>query len=68
MDRPCPEVSNNIKHLYVCIMLLENDLLTLSMVMGLILTPFLNPKCSQIGRPCPDISKKVLHQYNKPRY
>ena len=24
MGKPCPEVSNNIKHLYVCIMLLEN--------------------------------------------
>ena len=28
-------VSNNIWHLYVCIMLVENDLLTLSMGMGL---------------------------------
>ena len=40
-------------------MLLENDLLTLSMGMGLKLTPFINPKCFKIGRPCPDVSKKV---------
>ena len=36
MGRPCPEVSNNIKHLYVCLMLLENFfLLTLFMGVGL---------------------------------
>ena len=40
-------------------MLLENDLLILSMGMGLKLTPFMNPKCGYIGRPCPDVSKKV---------
>ena len=33
MGRPCPEVSNNIYHLYVCMMLLKNDLLTISMGM-----------------------------------
>ena len=25
MVRPCPEVSNNIQHLYVCLMLLEKN-------------------------------------------
>ena len=44
MDRPCPEVSN-INNTYVCIMLLETDLLTLSMGMGSKLPPFVNPKC-----------------------
>ena len=59
LERFCPDVSKNIQHLYVCIMLLENDLLTLSMGMGLKLPLYINPKCSQIGRPCPDVSKKV---------
>ena len=34
MGRPCLEVSNNIWHLYVSLMLLEIDLLTLSMGVG----------------------------------
>ena len=32
-------------------MLLEIDLLTLSMGVGLKLTPFINPLCGQMGRP-----------------
>ena len=40
-------------------MLLEKDILTLSMGMGLKLPPFINPVCDQMGRPCPGISKKV---------
>ena len=45
MGGPCPEVSNNELHLYVSLMLLEIDLLTLSLGMGLKLTPFFNPIC-----------------------
>ena len=41
MGGPCPEVSNNELHLYVSLMLLEIDLLTLSLVVGL--PPFINP-------------------------
>ena len=37
-------------------MLLEIDLLTLSMGVGLKLPPFINPLCGQMGRPCPDVS------------
>ena len=35
LGRPCPEVSKNIESLYVSLMLLEIDLLTLSMGVGL---------------------------------
>ena len=45
MGWPCPEVSNNIEDLYVCLMLLEKDLLTLSMGVWLRLPPVINPKC-----------------------
>ena len=45
MGEPCPEVSNNIEHLYVSLLSLEIDLLTLSMGVGLKLPPFINPKC-----------------------
>ena len=45
MGGPCPEVSNNELHLYVSLMLLEIDLLTLSMGVGLKLPTFTNPKC-----------------------
>ena len=40
-------------------MLLENDLLTLSMGMGLKLPPFINPKCGKIGWPC-GLSKNLV--------
>ena len=40
-------------------MLLEIDLLTLSMGVGLKLPPFINPLCDQMGRSCPEVSKKV---------
>ena len=45
LDRPYPEVSNNLWHLYVSLMLLEIDLLTLSMGVGLKLPPFIYPIC-----------------------
>ena len=45
--------------LYVSLMLLEIDLLTLSLGVGLKLPPLINPVCGQMGRPCPDVSKKV---------
>ena len=63
MGRPYPEVSNNVWHLYVSFMLLEIDLLTLSLDVGLKWPPFINPICGQMGRPCPDVSKKVWHLY-----
>ena len=44
-------------------MLLEIDLLTLSMGVGLKLPPFINLLCGQMDRPCPDVSKKVWHLY-----
>ena len=44
-------------------MLLEIDLLTLSLAVGLKLPPFINPVCGQMGRPCPEVSKKVWHLY-----
>ena len=44
-------------------MLLEINLLTLSLGVGLKLPPFINPVCGQIGRPCPDIYKKVRNLY-----
>ena len=47
-------------------MLLEIDLLTLSMGVGLKLPPFINPLCGQMGRSCPDVSKKVSHLYVSP--
>ena len=59
MGRSNPEVSKNVWHLYVSFMLLEIDLLTLSMGLGLKLPPFINPLCGQMGRSCPDVSKKV---------
>ena len=61
MGGPCPEVSNNELHLYVSLMLLEIDFITLSMGVGLELPPFINPLCGQMGRSCPDVSKKVWH-------
>ena len=63
MARPSPEVSNDVWHLYVSLMLLEIDLLTLSMVVESKLPPIINPICGKIGRPCPDIFKKVWHLY-----
>ena len=54
MGRPYPEVSNNVWHLYVSFMLLEIDLLTLSLDVGLKWPPFINPICGQMGRPCPE--------------
>ena len=45
MGEPCPEVSNNIEHLYVSILALEIDLLTLSMEVELKLPLSVNPKC-----------------------
>ena len=36
--------------MYVSLMLLETDLLTLSMAEGLKLAPFINPVCGQMGR------------------
>ena len=59
MGEPCPEVFNIIEHLYVSLLSLEIDLLTLSMGVGLKLPSSINPKCGQIGRPCTDVSKKV---------
>ena len=40
-------------------MLLEIDLLTLSMGVGLELPLFINPICGQMGRSHPDVYKKV---------
>ena len=37
------------------VLLLEIDLLTLSMCVGLKLPPFTNPICGQMGRSCPDM-------------
>ena len=45
--------------MYVSLMLLEIDLLTLYMGVGLKLPPFINPLCGQMGRSCPDVFKKV---------
>ena len=58
-----PEISNNVWHLYVSLMLLDIDISTLYLGEGLKLHPFINPVCGQMGRPCPDISKKVWHLY-----
>ena len=44
---------------YVSLMLLEIDLLTLFMGVGLKLPSFINPLCGQMGRSCPDVFKKV---------
>ena len=44
-------------------LILEIDLSTLSMGVGLKLPPFTNPICGQMGRSCPDVSKKVWHLY-----
>ena len=44
-------------------MLLDIDLLTLSLGVGLKLPPYINPVSGQMGRPCPGISKKVWHLY-----
>ena len=63
MGRPCHGLSNNVWHLYVSLKLLEIDLLTLSLGVGLKLPPFINPVCGQIGSSCPDIYKKVWHLY-----
>ena len=63
MGRPCSEVFNNLLHLYVSLILLEIDLLTLSMAVGLKLPPFINTLCGKIGSPCPDIFEKVWHLY-----
>ena len=63
MGRPCHEVSNNVWNLYVSLMLLDLDLLTLSLGVGLKLPPFIYPVCVQMVRPCPAISKKVWHLY-----
>ena len=60
MGRPCHGLSNNVWHLYVSLKLLEIDLLTLSLGVGLKLPPFINSVCGQIGRPCPDIYKKGM--------
>ena len=46
-------------------MLLEIDLLTLSMGVGLKLPPFINPLCGQMGRSCPDVSKKGMTLVSK---
>ena len=48
MGGPCPEVSNNELHLYVSLMLLEIDLLTLFLGFGLYLPPFINLICGLI--------------------
>ena len=45
MDRPYPEISNNISHSYISLMLLEIDLLTLNFGVGLNLPPFINSIC-----------------------
>ena len=44
-------------------MLLEIDLLTLSMGVRLKLPPFINPLCGQMDRSCPENFKKIAHIY-----
>ena len=41
-------------------LIIEIDLLTLSLSVGLKLPPFINPKCGQMVRHCPDTSKKGM--------